>query len=289
VNTSQPNVAFQGEMGAFSEMAARAYFHDTVRLSPQPDFLALFIAVENGPCTHGMVPIENSVMGSIHENYDLLLQHNLQIVGELKLRIVHNLIVNSGVALDEIRQIYSQAPALAQCTTFIQSLQDAKAVVAHDTAGAVKELKESGARDAAAIASAQAATDHGLHILKSGIENNHQNFTRFLVLAPKAVAPEDPAKTSVVFAMDHVPGSLFKSLGVFALRDINLLKLESRPLSGRPWEYVFYLDFEGHLGCDNAIQAIEHLRQIATFLKILGSYKQGKTVEGTVRNKRVTQ
>lgn len=289
MNTAEPKIAFQGEMGAFSEIAARAFFSDDVQLSPQPDFQSLFKVVENRQCTHGMVPIENSVMGSIHENYDLLLQHNLQIVGELKLRIVHNLIVNPGVSVCEIRQIYSQAPALAQCTTFIQSLQDVKAVVAHDTAGAVMALRESGARDAAAIASAQAADDYGLEILESGIENNHQNYTRFLVMAPESVDPEDPAKTSVVFAMDDVPGSLFKSLGVFALQDINLLKIESRPLSGRPWEYVFYLDFEGHLGFDLAKQAIDHLRQIATFIKILGSYRQGETVEGKVREKRVDQ
>lgn len=273
-------------MGAFSEMAARAFFGDEARLSPQPDFTALFNAVKNGQCTHGMVPIENSVMGSIHENYDLLLQHDLQIIGELKLRIVHNLIVNPGVELNDIRRIYSQAPALAQCTTFIQTLTHARAEVAHDTAGAVKALKESGSRDAAAIASAQAAADYGLEILQTGIENNHQNFTRFLVLSREPVVPEDPAKTSVVFAMDDVPGSLFKSLGVFALRDINLLKIESRPLSGRPWEYVFYLDFEGHLGCDLARQAIDHLRQIATFIKILGSYQLGETVEGRIREKR---
>jgi len=289
LKTTEPNISFQGEMGAFSEMAARAFFTDGVRLSSQPDFQSLFGAVESGPCTHGMVPIENSVMGSIHENYDLLLKHNLQIVGELKLRIVHNLIVNPGVSIDAIRQIYSQAPALAQCTTFIQSLRDVRAVVAPDTAGAVKSLKESGASDAAAIASAQAADDYGLEILESGIENNHQNYTRFLVIAPESVEPEDPAKTSVVFAMDDVPGSLFKSLGVFALRDINLLKIESRPLSGRPWEYVFYLDFEGHLGCDLAKQAIDHLKQIATFIKILGSYRQGETVEGKVREKRANQ
>jgi prephenate dehydratase len=286
LNIAEPNIGFQGEMGAFSEMAARAFFGNEVRLSPQPDFTALFNAVTKGQCTHGMVPIENSVMGSIHENYDLLLQHDLQIIGELKLRIVHNLIVNPGVELSDIRRIYSQAPALAQCTTFIQTLEHARAEVAHDTAGAVKALKESGSRDAAAIASAQAAADYGLKILQTGIENNHQNFTRFLVLSRESVVPEDPAKTSVVFAMDDVPGSLFKSLGVFALRDINLLKIESRPLSGRPWEYVFYLDFEGHLGGDLARQAIDHLRQIATFIKILGSYQLGETVEGRIREKR---
>lgn len=286
MSPSRPTVAFQGELGAFSEMAARTYFHENVRVAPQPNFAALFEAVEKGRCTHGIVPIENSVMGSIHENYDHLLQHDLHIVGELKLRIVLNLIVNPGVRLEDIRQVFSQAPALAQCTRFIRSLRGVEAVVAHDTAGAVKELKEKNIRDAAAIASAQAAIDHGLEILESGIENNPRNYTRFLVVAPEPVEPEEPAKTSVVFALDHVPGALFKSLGVFALRDINLLKIESRPLTGRPWEYVFYLDFEGHLGCEKVAQAVQHLEQVASFLKILGSYKQGESVEGKVREKR---
>ncbi len=288
MSPSKPTVAFQGELGAFSETAARTYFHESVPVAPLPTFSELFEAVESRACTHGMVPIENSLMGSIHENYDLLLKHNLQIVGELKLRIVHNLIVNPGVCLEDIRHIFSQPPALAQCSEFIRSLAHAEAVVDYDTAGAVKRLKETGAKDAAAIAGAQAAIDYGLEILREGIENNHQNFTRFLVVARKAVEvePEHSAKTSIVFAMENVPGALFKSLGVFALRDIDLLKIESRPLDGKPWEYTFYLDFEGHLEQDRCLQAVEHLEQLATFLKVLGSYKQGETVEGKVRKKR---
>lgn len=278
-------VAFQGELGAYSEMAARSYFHQTVAVAPQTTFTNLFKAVANGSCTHGMVPIENTVMGSIYENYDHLLKHGLYIVGELKLRIVHNLIVNPGVCLEDIRKIYSHAAALAQCTEFTHSLQNAEAVVAYDTAGAVKDLKKSRARDAAAIASAQAAIDYDLEILKSGVENNHQNYTRFLVVTKEPVEPENPAKISIVFAMKDAPGALFKSLSVFALRDINLLKIESRPLEGRPWEYAFYLDLEGHLGHEPCAKAIEHLKEIATFVKILGAYKQGEAVEGQVREK----
>ena len=137
-------VAFQGELGAYSEMAARSYFHETVGVSPQPTFTDLFERVTNGSCTHGMVPIENTVMGSIHENYDLLLKNDLHIVGEIKLRIMHNLIVNPGVRLEDIRHIYSHPAALAQCTKFTRSITQAEAVVAYDTAGAVKNLKESG-------------------------------------------------------------------------------------------------------------------------------------------------
>ena len=280
-------VAFQGEYGAFSEMAARSYFGKAVQVAPQRDFASLFAGVERGDCTHGMVPIENSLMGSIHENYDHLSAHNLQIVGELKLRIVHNLIVNPGVALADVRSVYSQAPALAQCAEFLASLPQVKAVMASDTAGAVMALKASGARDAAAIASAQASVDYDLEILRTGIEDDHQNYTRFLVVTARAFAPEKPAitgpaKTSIVFAMKNVPGALFKSLSVFALRDLNLLKIESRPLAGKPWEYAFSLDIEGHLGQEPCARAIDHLREIATFVKVLGSYRQGDAVEGEI-------
>ncbi len=287
MSTNDPVVAFQGEMGAFSEMATRSYFYENVHVAPQPDFEGLFNAVSGGVCTHGMVPIENSLMGSIHENYDLLLRQDLYIVGEIKLRIVHNLIVNPGVRMEDVRQIYSQAPALAQCTEFIRSTKGVEAVAAHDTAGAVKQIKEENARDAAAIASAQAAIDYDLEILREGLENDHRNYTRFLVVAAEPAEPVEPAKTTVVYALDHIPGALFKSLGVFAMRDINLLKIESRPLSGRPWEYVFYLDFEGHLSSEKIRKAVEHLEQMASFLKILGSYTHGKTVEGSLREKRV--
>ena len=281
-------VAFQGEMGAFSEAAARAYFHEAVAVVPHPSFSKLFEAVEGGHCTHGVVPIENSLAGSIHENYDLLLKHNLQIVGELKLRVVHNLIVNHGVKLEEVRRIFSHPQALAQCSDFIKGLADADAIVDYDTAGAVKRIKESGTRAAASIASAQAALDYNLEILRPRIENNHQNFTRFLVVAMEAVKPEGPAKTSIVYALKNEPGVLFRSLGVFEARNINLLKIESRPLDGRPWEYAFYLDFSGDLEDESGVKAIQELKEMATFLKILGSYAQGETVEGKVRQKGVS-
>ena len=280
-------VAFQGEMGAFSEAAARAYFHEAVAVVPYPSFSKLFEAVEGGCCTHGVVPIENSLAGSIHENYDLLLKHNLQIVGELKLRVVHNLIVNHGVKLEEVRRIFSHPQALAQCSDFIKGLAGADAIVDYDTAGAVKRIKESGTRAAAAIASAQAALDYNLEILRPRIENNHQNFTRFLVVAMETVKPEGPVKTSIVYALKNEPGVLFRSLGAFEAGNINLLKIESRPLDGRPWEYVFYLDFSGDLEDESGVKTIQELKEMAIFLKILGSYTQGETVEGQVRQKEV--
>ena len=273
-------MAIQGHAGSFSEAAARAYFPPETQLVSQPDFKALFASVEDGSCACGVVPIENSLMGSIHENYDLLLQSDVHIIGEIKLRIVHNLIVNRGVQLADIRYIASQPPALAQCTRFIHSLADAQTVAADDTAGAVKELAASGARDRGAIAGAQAAAAYGMEILVPGIEDAPHNFTRFLVVNRCAEpAPVEPAKTTIVFALKHVPGALYQSLAAFAERGINLLKIESRPMPERPWEYVFYLDLEGHLDQAACAQAVEQLRETTEFVRILGSYQQGDTVE----------
>jgi prephenate dehydratase len=279
------SVAFQGELGAYSELAAREFFRAEVRVAPKPTFEAVFAAVASGKCARGIIPIENSLAGSIHQNYDLLLRHRLHIVGEIKLRIVHTLIVNRGVRLAEVRRVYSHPQALAQCDRFLRSLRGVRTVPVYDTAGAVKMIREGGIRDGAAIASAQAAADYGLKILKTGIESDHRNFTRFLILS-RARAPRTVhAKTSVVFATRNVAGALFKSLSVFALRDINLIKIESRPLRGRPWEYFFYLDFEGHAADPPCRKALEHLREITATLRILGSYEKGREADGRVHQR----
>ena len=278
-------VAFQGELGAYSELAAREFFHADVEVAPRPVFEAVFRAVETGQCQRGIIPIENSLAGSIHQNYDLLLKHRLHIVGEIKLRIVHTLIVNPGVRPGDIRNIYSHPQALAQCDRFIRSLKRVKAVPVYDTAGAVKMIKEENIRDGAAIASAQAAADYSLKVLKSGIESDHRNYTRFLILSRKKAPRSLHARTTVVFATRNVAGALFKSLSVFALRDINLLKIESRPIQGRPWEYFFYLDFEGHADDPPCRKALDHLREIATSLRILGSYEKGREADGRVHRR----
>lgn len=278
-------VAFQGEYGAYSEMAARSYFGETVDVLPRPTFHDLFEAVESGEATHGMVPIENTLMGGILDNYDLLLERTLHIVGETKLRIVHNLIVNPGVTIDDIREIHSQTPALAQCTKLIKSLSKAKAVPTHDTAGSVRDLKASGAKDVAAIASKQAAIDYDLEILQEGIEDNHQNYTRFVVVSKTAVEATEPSKTSIIFSLKNEPGSLYNSIGAFARNGINLQKIESRPIAGRPFEYTFYLDFEGSRNDHKCLAALDDLAVHAATLRILGSYQQGDLVNGTVRPK----
>jgi prephenate dehydratase len=278
--TTVGSVAFQGELGAYSELAAREYFGTGIDVSPSPTFVEVFEKVTSGAADAGIIPIENSLAGSIHENYDNLLEHELSIIGEIKLRIVHHLIVNPGVALTDVRRVISHPQALAQCRDFTRNLDDVAVEPVYDTAGAVRDVKKSGSRDTAAIASAQAAADYGLEILASSIESNHQNFTRFLAIERESA--EDPGdKTTIVFALQHQPGMLFKTLGVFALRDIDLLKIESRPLLGSPWEYLFYLDIAGNMQDDNVRKAVDHLGELTVFLRVLGGYRHGKIADGS--------
>jgi prephenate dehydratase len=269
-------VGFQGERGAYSEAAAIVHFGEGVEPVPCATFDLVFERVESGECERGVVPIENSLAGSIHRNYDLLLKHDLQIVGEVSLRVVHNLIAHPGVTLADIRRIYSHPQALAQCEGYLDRLPGVERVPSYDTAGSVKLIKEQGLRDAAAIASQRAAQVYSMAVLESGIEDDPENYTRFLVLAREgSVLQSSPAKTSIVFSLQNAPGALFKALSVFALRDIDLTKIESRPLKGKPWEYFFYLDFAGSITETHCQKAIGHLEEIATFLRILGSYPRG--------------
>jgi prephenate dehydratase len=273
-NLSKRRVAFQGECGAYSEIAARTFFGDEIHLLPSQTFNLVFRQVEKGTADFGVVPIENSLAGSIHQNYDLLLKHHLQIVGELNVRIVHNLIAHAGTTLSQVRRIFSHPQALMQCQNNIAKLRKVDVVPTYDTAGSVKKIKEERILDGAAIASELAARIYGMKILRRQIQDNSENFTRFLVLSKKARLPENANKTSLVYSVENVPGALFRSLSVFALRDIDLFKIESRPLHGKPWEYFFYIDFSGSPKDKNCKNAMEHLTEIATFMKILGSYQR---------------
>src|SRR5215204_1664496 len=239
-------IAFQGEPGAYSEQAVFNYFGE-VETKPCESFDMVFDSVVSNACEYGLIPIENSLAGSIHQNYDLLLRHDLHIVGEYPLRVQHCLIALPGVKKEDIKKAISHPQALGQCAAYLRGL-GVKAESAYDTAGSVKMLKESGERDTAAIASRRAAELYGMQILEEGIEDNPENFTRFLAIQHEEFIPrEDPhqdlAKTSIVFTLKNQPGSLFKAMSVFALRDIDLTKIESRPLQGKPWEYLFYIDF----------------------------------------------
>lgn len=272
-------VAYQGEPGAFSEQAGKSFFGQQAKLVPLPAFKDVFHAVTKRRSSFGIVPIENSVFGSVHQNYDLLLNHKLFIVGEVKLRIQLHLMALPGVALNNVGSVYSHQQALGQCDEFLRKLKRVNIVAYYDTAGSAKMIREEGRRDAAALASAQAAKTYGLKILKRNVESNHQNYTRFIVLSTKPASVQHQAKTSLVFAVKNIPGALFKALAVFALREINLLKIESRPLVGKPWEYLFYLDVEGSLRDERLQQALNHLDELATFVRILGSYPFGTTLK----------
>ncbi len=265
-------IAFQGEPGAYSEQAVFDYF-GKVDTQPCESFDVVFDAVVSGACEAGLIPIENSLAGSIHQNYDLLLRHDLHIVGEYLLRIQHCLIALPGVTKAEIKKVISHPQALGQCAAYLREL-GVKSESAYDTAGSVKMLKESGARDTAAIASRRAAEIYGMQILEEGVEDNPENYTRFLVISRTAVKTEGEAKTSIVFTLKNLPGALFKALSVFALRDIDLTKIESRPLQGQPWEYLFYIDFSGAAHEETARKALDHLGEYALMLRVLGSYSR---------------
>jgi prephenate dehydratase len=267
-------VAFQGEPGAYSEQAVFNYF-GKVETIPCESFDAMFDSVVSGKSDAALAPIENSLAGSIHQNYDLLLRHDLHIVGEYLLRVRHCLIANPGVKMEDIKKAISHPQALGQCAEYLRS-HGIKPEQVYDTAGSVKMLKESGARDVAAIASKRAAELYGMQILEEGIEDNAENYTRFLAIQRESTVPGGEAKTSIVFTLKNVPGALFKALSVFALRDIDLTKIESRPLQGKPWEYLFYIDFIGATHEETAKRALDHLGEYAMTLRVLGSYPRFK-------------
>ena len=267
-------VAFQGESGAYSEQAVFNYFGN-VASQPCESFDSVFEAVVSGACEYGLIPIENSLAGSIHQNYDLLLQHDLHITGEYLLRVQHCLIAQPGMKKDEVRRVISHPQALGQCAAYLRRL-GVKVEPVYDTAGSVKMLKESGTRDTAAIASRRAAEIYEMQILEEGIEDNAENYTRFLAISKTAAMPEGESKTSIVFTLKNQPGAMFKALSVFALRDIDLTKIESRPLQGKPWEYLFYIDFSGAAHEETASKALDHLSEYALMLRVLGSYPRYK-------------
>jgi len=273
------SVAFQGEHGAFSEEAARKLIGSHAVTLPFRKFDEMFEAVSGGNAEAAIVPIENSLAGSVHQNYDLMMEHDLTIIGETYLRIVHSLIAPPGVSLSQIRRVYSHPVALAQCGKFLRANKQIEAEPAYDTAGSVRMIMDSGSRTDAAIASVSAAAYYGAQVLAEGIEDNSQNFTRFLLLtrtevAGRLVAPGEtaPRKTSIVFRVANTPGALYKALAAFALRDVDLCKIESRPIEGRPWEYSFYLDFAGDRKDPPVDRAIAHLAEMAESIRVLGSY-----------------
>jgi prephenate dehydratase len=227
-------IAYQGEPGAFSEAAARRVDPDA-QLVPCRTFEEVFDTVDADPATYGIVPIENSIGGSIHRNYDLLLTHELPIVAEVELPVVHHLLALPGATLDGLRRVYSHPQGLAQCERFLRTLTNVETIATYDTAGSAKMVADAGLKDAGAIASAKAGEVFGLTSLASSVQDFDDNTTRFLVVGRKPIRNAVADKTTIVFTLPNEPGSLFKALSVFALRGIDLTKLESRPIPGRSW------------------------------------------------------
>ncbi len=295
-------VAFQGERGAFSEEAARKLLGPDIDVLACRTFDDVFAAVSSGAARSAILPIENSLAGSVLRNYELLAENNLVITGEVYVRIELNLIGLPAADIEDIRTVYSHPVALAQCQRFLaEHTFEVKA--AYDTAGSVKSIVEDGRADEAGIAGAAAADIYRAKILARGIEDHHRNYTRFLLLTRDAAgqagggsvaAPRPsggppaqhdtrlsrPMKTTLLFRTKNRPGALFRALAAFALRDINMSKIESRPIEGRPWEYSFYVDITGDASDPNVARAIDHLDEMSETVRVLGSYPAGEVLEG---------
>jgi len=265
-------VAFQGENGAYSQEAIYRQFGEETTTLPCETFPAIFQAIQRGRATHGIVPVENALTGTISQVYELLIEYDFRVQAEVLLPIEHHLLAPAGTALDEVKRVKSHPQALAQCADTLQR-RGWEPIATYDTAGAARELAQHPEPNTAAIASAFAGKLYNLEVLDSGIEDRPgENSTRFFAVGVDDAQRRDPSKTSLVFAVRHRPRALYDCLGAFALRNINLTKIESRPMRGRPWQYWFYLDFEGHWRDPGAEAALVDLLRQASIVKMLGSY-----------------
>ncbi len=280
---ARPRVAFQGEKGAFSQQAIRQLLGEHTEVVPCQRFEDVFVRLRDKGVDAAVIPIENTLAGSVHENYDHLVHFNLEICAETNVRINHNLIAAPGVRFRDIRRVFSHPVALNQCLNFFARNPRIEREPFYDTAGSVKMVLEEKRKDAAAIGSAVAAEIYGGAILRRALEDDRRNFTRFFLLRrPEDARRHTPAATrnrewkiTLVFSTRNIPGSLFRALSAFALRDINLGKIESRPLRGRPWEYMFYLDLLGRTNEVRVQKALGHLEELADFMRVLGCYPKG--------------
>jgi 3-deoxy-7-phosphoheptulonate synthase len=268
-------VAFQGEKGSFSEKAITLYFEGDIDALACEEFRDVFNAVLEGNAHYGMIPLENSLAGSIHQNYDLLMQFpDIRIVGEKKIRIVHNLIGLPQANIDTIKRVYSHPQGLAQCSHFLEQYPQWEKISFYDTAGSVTHIAKINDPENAAIASVEAAKLNNLKVLKEGIEANPQNYTRFVVIAREENAfIKEPTKASLVFSTLDEPGALFQALKVLADKKLNMKKLESRPIMGKPWEYMFYIDVEIPADVSLFTKALEELKAYTENLRLLGTYR----------------
>jgi prephenate dehydratase len=262
-------LAYQGEPGAYSEAAALLFSPHADTL-PCKTFDDVFSAVMENRATHGVLPMENSIGGTIHRNYDLLVDNEITITGEVELDVVHCLQGLPGTKLSDVTTVYSHPQALAQCERYLKEL-GATVEAVYDTAGGAKLVAAQQISGAAALASQRAAEVFGLEVIQEAVQDFEYNITRFFVIG--GAAPTDADKTTIVFALPSTPGSLFKALSAFALRDINLSKLESRPIRGRPWEYLFYVDIDARRDELPLARALTQLGEFAKWTRVLGTYK----------------
>ena len=266
-------VAFQGERGAFSEIAAIKFFGSSIEPVLCKTFEEIFKKINCKEADYGLLPIENSQTGGINEAHDLLLHQELFAVGEVKLKVEHCLITKDEIDFKLIKKVYSHPQALAQCEGFLsKNLPHCQIIPVYDTAGSVKMISNLTKNNIAAIASNWAAELYGLKIMRKGIQDNKHNYTRFLVLSSEISPDPKNNKTSIIFAVVSKPGALYKCLKEFALRDLNLTRLESRPSKQKPWEYIFYTDFEKGLFEQSSREVLEELKKHTTFVKVIGTY-----------------
>ncbi len=264
-------VAFQGERGAYSEQAVRRHFGSSVTALACHSFVDIFEAIHQGQARHGMLPVENSLAGAVVPAYDQLMDHDLRIQAEVILKVEHCLMAAPGTPLESVVRAISHPQALAQCERTLRRL-GVEPVSHYDTAGAARDLAAEQRPNTAAVASALAAESYGLEILVRNLEDLPFNYTRFFVLGLSDPPRKDPSKTSIVFTTGHEPGALHAVLGELAQQDLNMTKIESRPRRNRPWHYLFYVDFEGHVDDPGVQTALMGILKRASLLKVLGSY-----------------
>ena len=269
-------IAYQGEPGAYSEAAALAFDAEATPV-PCRNFEDVFQAVADGSVARGILPMENTIGGTIHRNYDLLVEHELPIVGEVQLKVDHCLMALPGVKLEDVRVVHSHPQALAQCERFLRGLPGVQIEAVYDTAGGAKLIREKALQQDAAIASVRAAQVFELDVLQRGIQDFESNITRFCVIARQPIT-QGADKTSIVFALPSEPGSLFRALSAFALRGLDLTKLESRPIRGRAWEYMFYADLAASRDDLNCARALVNLAEFARWVRTLGTYRAAREV-----------
>jgi prephenate dehydratase len=276
-------IAFQGEPGAFSEEAAVRLLGDEIELVPRKSFESLFAAIGEGAADFALAPIENSLVGSIHSTYDLLLESTLHISSEVVIPIEHHLIGCAGASFEQIETVESHPVALAQCLRFFAAHPHIRRIATEDTAGSVREVVAARDPTRASIAGKRAASFYGGTILRERLEDHSENYTRFVLLTPSTLVSEGADKLSLVLRLPHRPGTLYQALAPFAERDIDLLKIETRPIRGRPWEYHFYLDLRTSLEDAPATEALAELRQLASEVRLLGCYRSARTHSPTQR------